>query len=165
MNDRTTRQIPKDALHWDSGDWIEWHRGVSNVDAQPTTATAHDKLARLTALKVSLLRAARIHYELTGAHLPVYDAIARTAAAIQFDLPYDRSDSSCPSEGAKIAFIPPHGPDNVVEIDLTTAFEALVVVRIKDNFSCEARMITRADLPKTEADTVKLRWQALPKRV
>lgn len=164
MNDHVTGQIPKDARHWDSGDWIEWHRRVSNVDAQPTTATAYDRLARLTALNVSLLRAARIHYELTSTHLPVYEAIAQTTAAIHFDLPFEGPDRRCPSGGTEILYIPPHGPNNIVEVDLSSPFEALIVVRIKDNFSCEARMVTRAELPETASDVFKLSWQAMPKR-
>ena len=163
MNERMIGHIPKDATHWDSGDWIEWHRGVSNADEPPTSAAAHDKLARLTALKVSLLRSARSYYDLTGEHLPVYNAIAHVHAAIHFDLDLERSDRVCPPEGTEILFIPPHGPTNIVEVDLDVPFAALVVVRIKDNFSCEARMIMRASLPKDASGTFKLRWKAMPK--
>lgn len=157
-------RIPEDAAHWDSGDWIEWHRQSQGLDDRPCIAAAEeDEMARLTALKVSLLRAAKTYYVLTGTHLPVYPAIARVHAAIEFDLPIDDTQEAGDS-GIRLMHLPPHGPDNVVQVDLSTPFNLLVVVRIKDNFNVEARMIRREELPQTDEPSVGVSWQSLPRR-
>ena len=156
-------RIPADAIHWDSGDWIEWHRAASNVDDRPCTAATADMQARLTALLVGLLRSANSYYETTGHHLAVYPVIAQLHAALTFDLPFEGPDRTCARTGVEILHIPPHGPGNRVRIDLSRPFTALIVVRIKDNFTCEARMIARNKLPQTSDDAYEISWQALPK--
>lgn len=159
-----TGRIPKDATLWDSGDWIEWHRGVSNVDAKPRPSAARDRQAELTALRVGMLESARQFYKLTGDHLPIYQAIAEVYAATIFEFPPQTAKNFRTHPDVQILHIPPHGPDNIVHVDLNEPFSMLVVVRIKDNFTCEARMITRGQLPEATSRTLKLRWQALPKR-
>lgn len=155
-------QIPEDAAHWDSGDWIEWHRTETGFDDRPCNAAAQDTMARMTALHVSLLRAAKAYYVLTGHHLPVYEQIAHVHAAIYCDVPLEGPDRDCAKTGVEIRVLPPHGPDNFVEVDLTKTFGSLVVVRVKDNFTCEARMIQRRHLPEKAQGSHKIRWQALP---
>lgn len=85
-------QIPEDAAHWDSGDWIEWHRTTTGLEDSPCSAAAQDELARLTALHVTLLRAAKAYFAMTGHHLPVYREIAHIHAAIHCDLPLEGPD-------------------------------------------------------------------------
>ena len=157
--------IPEDAAHWDSGDWIEWHRTPSGLDDRPCTAASPEPFARLTALHVSLLRSAKSYFVLTGDHLPVYQQIALVHAAVYCDVPLEGMGRSCEKTGVEILNLPPHGPDNVVTVDLSKAFATLIVVRIKDNFTCEARMIQRRALPETTDKAYKLRWQALPHKI
>jgi hypothetical protein len=151
-------KIPADATHWDGGDWINWHRRAESLDAECTDASQDDS-ARLTALHVSLLSAARGYYLLTGEHLPLYPTIARVHAALNFGVPLtpDMGESS-----VQVAYIPPHGPTNMVEIDLTAACTHVLVVRIKDNFSTEARMTARAALPDSAQEPFMISWSALP---
>lgn len=158
-------QIPEDAAHWDSGDWIEWHRTSTGLDARPCGAAAQDPTARLTALHVSLLRAAKAYFVLTGHDLPVYREIAHVHAAIYCDVPLEGPDRSCAETGVEILHMPPHEPDNFVEVDMSRTFASLIVVRIKDNFTCEARMIQRRALPEQAAGLHKIRWQALPHKL
>ncbi len=156
-------KIPADAKHWDSGDWIEWHRKTTGLDDRPCDAAAEDdRLARLTSLHVSLLRSAKAYYYLTDHHLPVYAQIAQVHAAIHCDLPMEGPDRTCAQTRVELLHLPPHGPDNIVEVDLTRSFVTLIVVRIKDNFTCDARMIQRSGLPDTDDVAYKLRWQELP---
>ncbi|MEM1073983.1 MAG: hypothetical protein AAF665_00910 [Pseudomonadota bacterium] len=157
------KEVPADAAHWDSGDWIEWHRTATGVDDRPcAAAAAQDGLARLTALHVNLLRAARSYYTLTRSHLPVYDAIAQVHAAIYCDLPFEGSERNVDATGVEILHIPPHGPSNTVTVDLTKVFQTLIVVRIKDNFTTEARMIPREAMPDASEMTFTLSWPCLP---
>ncbi|MEE4187942.1 MAG: hypothetical protein V2I76_05775 [Roseobacter sp.] len=158
-------QIPEDAAHWDSGDWIEWHRSSTGVDKNDTPEAAVEPLARLAALHVNLTRAARGYYELTGHHLPVYQQIAYTHAAIHCDLPLEGPDRVCRSTGVEILWIEPHGPGNTVDVDLTRPFATLIVVRIRDNFKSEARMIQRAALPESYDGHYPLSWKALPHKL
>ena len=156
-------QIPEDAIHWDSGDWIAWHRTSAGLDKRPCGAAAEDDpLARLTALLVSLLRAAKTYFVVTGHHLPLYPSIAEVYAAINFGLQLggDPKDQN----GVKLMHIPPHGPTNTVEVDLAEGFEMLVIVRIKDNFEVEARSILRNKLPGRSKGLCKVSWQNLPRR-
>lgn len=154
-------QIPEDATHWDSGDWIEWHRSSSGLDDRPCVSATQDPVARLTALHVSLLRAAKAHYQMTGEHLPVYQAIAQTHAAIHFDLPYEGAARTCEATGIEILHLPPHGPSNLVNVDLSRPFELLIVVRIKDNFTAEARSMRRSLLPEKSDGPYALTWRAM----
>ncbi|WP_436399492.1 hypothetical protein [Roseobacter sp. S98] len=150
--------IPADAAHWDTGDWIEWHRTADSVQAAPCSATS-DNEARLMALEVSLLRCARVHYHLTGEHLPVYDAIARVHAALNYNVPLDGTRAS----DVLTLVLPPMGPDNVVSVDLNHTFSTLVVVRIRDNFTSDSRMCLRRNLrTPAGATTLDLSWAALP---
>lgn len=148
-------QIPQDAAHWDSGDWIEWHRHAENTEAAPEAA--EDTSARLTALEVSLLRAARVYFEMTGNHLPVYDTIARVHAALHFG----PCLSEQPCTDTQLAILPPRGPDNIVTVDADGAFTRLLFVRIKDNFTVESRAIAKSDLPAAKNGKITLRWSAL----
>lgn len=158
-------QIPEDAAHWDSGDWIEWHRTETGFDDRPCNAATQDPMARLTALHVSLLRAAKAYHVLTGHHLPVYKQIAHVHAAIYCDVPLEGPDRDCTATGVEVLYLEPHGPDNFVEIDMSKKFASAIVVRIKDNFTCEARMIHRRNLPEKADGMHKIRWQALPHRL
>ncbi|WP_300031433.1 hypothetical protein [uncultured Roseobacter sp.] len=152
--------IPADAAHWDTGDWIEWHRTPDSVVQAPCSA-ASDTGARLMALEVSLLRSARVHFHLTGDHLPVYEAIARVHAALHYDVPLDRSRA----QDVLTLVLPPMGPGNTVTVDLSHAFRSLLVVRIRDNFTTESRMCPRAEL-RTGGSTKSARvsWASLPDR-
>lgn len=159
-------QIPEDATHWDSGDWIEWHRSAPGLDDRPCSSAAQeDPLAKLAALHVSLVRAAKAHFQLTGEHLPVYHAIAHTHAAINFDLPYEGAGRTCAATGVEVVFIPPHGPTNIVEIDMSRPFKMVIAVRIKDNFTVEARSMRRSMLPTREEGILELNWQSMPQQL
>lgn len=156
-------QIPDDATHWDSGDWIDYHRTLTGLDdSDCAAATSEEPLARLTALHVSLLRSAKAYFQMTGHHLPVYRELAQSYAAIHCDLPFEGPDRDCETSGVEVLHLPPHAPDNIVHVDLTRAFATLIVVRIKDNFTCEARMIQRSRLPETHDGLYPIRWLALP---
>ncbi|WP_298842262.1 hypothetical protein [uncultured Roseobacter sp.] len=150
--------IPADAAHWDSGDWIEWHRTAESVQAAPCSA-AGDTEARLMALEVSLLRCARVYFHMTQEHLPVYDAIGRVHGALNFDVPLDGSRG----ENVLTVVLPPMGPDNVVTVDLSHPFDALLVVRIRDNFTSDGRICARSALKVSPgAGTLEVSWAALP---
>lgn len=153
-------KIPADAAHWDSGDWIAWHRKAEDLELAPCISPAEDDSARLTALHVSLLRAARAYHTLTGHHLPLYDAIAQVHAALHFGLPLN-PDATRPAP-VQIVHIPPHGPTNMAVIDLTLPCSHVLVVRIRDNFAVDARMIARKALPDQAEAPFEIRWTDLP---
>lgn len=153
-------KIPDDAKHWDTGDWIAWHRSSEDSHNVQCISPSEDGSARLTALLVSLLRAARIHFALTGMHLPVFDVIARTHGALHFGL--DLRPNSHADTSMQIVHIPPHGPTNRVRVDLDQPCTQILVVRIKDNFSVEARMIARAHLPDRSDNPFDISWNDLP---
>lgn len=155
-------QIPEDATHWDSGDWIEWHRTPLGVDDSPCGAAAQDPVARLTALRISLLQAAKGFFELTGHHLPVYREIAHVHAALFCDLPFEGPDRTCAETGVEVAVIPPFSASDHIEVDLSEPFVTLIVVKIADNFTSQARMISRADLAKSKDGPYSVAWQSLP---
>ena len=156
-------RIPDDAKHWDSGDWIDWHRTAVGVDDRPCAAATADPAARLTALHVSLLRAAKVYYEMTGLHLPIYDAIARVYAALHFDIPLEGPQNDSTPAELEVVHIAPHGPGNTVTVDMSRPFKAVLVVRIGDNFNTEARIIARKALPQRDSGTHSLSWQSLPR--
>ncbi|MGA9412730.1 MAG: hypothetical protein WBV78_20105 [Roseobacter sp.] len=158
-------QIPQDAIHWDSGDWIEWHRSTTGLDDRPCTAAAQDTLARLTALHVSLLRAASGYFRMTGHHLPVYREIAHTYVAIHCDLPFEGPLRSCADTGIEIMWLEPHAADSIVHVDLTLPFNTLIVVRINDNFKPKAAMIQRGALPDSYDGLYPLSWRAIPHKL
>ncbi|MEM9639056.1 MAG: hypothetical protein AAGA94_15505 [Pseudomonadota bacterium] len=155
--------IPADATHWDSGDWIDWHRKATPPGDTPCHAPSEDPTARLHTLHTRLLQCARAHFELTGSHLPVYDAVAHIHAAIAFDLPVSGPLTCDGAEGpVQLITIAPHGPHDIVSVDLTRPFCCLVVVRIKDNFTSEARMMPRGALPDGGESSLEMRWRDLP---
>lgn len=153
-------KIPDDAIHWDSGDWIEWHRSTEEASDMRCISPSDDGTARLTALLVNLLRAARIHFMITSRHLPVYDAIARTHGALHFGLPL--LPNGHPDSSVQIVHLPPHGPTNRVRVDLAQPCQQILVVRIKDNFTIEARMIARNRLPDSTDTPFDIGWSDLP---
>ncbi|WP_299782780.1 hypothetical protein [uncultured Roseobacter sp.] len=155
--------IPADATHWDSGDWIDWHRKGTPPHGDTCTAPSDDPAARLHTLYMRLLQSARAYFELTGEHLPIYEGIARLHVAIAFDLP-TRGPVRCHDDckPAQLITIAPHGPHDVVSVDMSLPFCCLIVVRIKDNFTSEARMVPADALPDSAGDTVQLRWRDLP---
>lgn len=154
-------KIPEDAIHWNSGDWIEWHRSAEGLDERPcSAATDEDPLARLTALQVSLLRAAKTYYVLTGDHLPIYPAMAEVNAAIHFEAPLTAVARQ--EAGVKLLHLPPHRPQSAVEVDLADEFDLLIVVRIRDNFAVEARAMPRSALPNRCNGSFKMSWKSMP---
>lgn len=159
-------QIPEDATHWDSGDWIEWHRSLTGLDDRPCAdAAPEEPLARLTALHVSLLRAAKAYFQMTGCHLPVYQQLAQTHVAIYCDMPFEGPERTCADTGVEILHLPPFSANDIVNVDLTAPFLTLFVVRIKNNFTTEARMIQRAGLPDDYEGPYPLCWKALPHKL
>ncbi|MEP2642006.1 hypothetical protein [Roseobacter sp.] len=157
--------IPADATHWDSGDWIEWHRtsAVSEQRVGFYTAPSDDPIARLHALHTRLLHSARGYLDLTGQHLPIYDEIARVHAAIALDLPAtDPLLAADAPEGVQVIALPPYATNNIVHINLVRPFCCLIVVRIKTNFTSEARMVARKQLPPSSDTVLEMRWTDLP---
>jgi len=153
--------IPADAMHWDSGDWITWHRHAVTVPELPCAAVG-DSNAKLTLLQVSLLRAARNHFELTGTHLPIYDQIARVHAALQFGVPLT-GGSAIQVSGVHIATLTPESDPLSVEIDMGMPFTSVLVVRIDCHFRASARMITRRTMGDKAEGFKTLQWRALPR--
>lgn len=161
----TLEKIPEDAAHWDSGDWIEWHRLSSGGSMTEPHSVGAEPTAQLAALHVNLLRAAKSYTALTGEHLPVYEQIASIYAAIYCDLPLEGPDRTCTETGVEVLCLGPDAPNTVVEVDMTRKFQTLIVVRIKDDFTAEARMIQRAALPHDCDGPFSIRWHALPFRM
>ncbi|MBW4707854.1 hypothetical protein KX928_08660 [Roseobacter sp. YSTF-M11] len=155
--------IPADAIHWDSGDWIEWHRTAAPPENPPCSAPSEDPQARLHTLRTRLLQCARAYFEMSGQHLPVYDSIAKVHAALAFDLPLDQNTcANTDGTPPQLIVIAPHGPTDVVSVDLSKAFCCLIVVRIRDNFKVEGRMMPRATLPDRTEGQIDLHWRDLP---
>jgi len=158
--------IPEGATHWDSGDWIEWHRTETGLDERPCIIAVNEEpMARLAALHLNLSRAAKAHFQLTGHHLPVYGELARAYAAVSCDLPLEGPDRCCTTTGVEIRHLAPHCADDLVHVDLTKDFATLIVVRINDNFICEARMIPRKMLPENHEGSYPVSWQSLPHKL
>lgn len=153
-------KIPSDATYWDSGDWINWHRRTEAFEDAPCISPAQDDSARTTALHVSLLRAAKGYHMLTGEHLPVYDAIARVHAALHFGCPL--KPTTAQAEQVQILVIAPHGPSNLVSVDLAHPCRHVLVVRIGDSFAVEGRMLARSTLPDTREGSAEISWSDLP---
>ncbi|WP_299670782.1 hypothetical protein [uncultured Roseobacter sp.] len=155
--------IPADATHWDSGDWIDWHRQPVPGPA-PCSAPSEDPRARLYTLHMRMLQCARAYFEMTGLHLPIYDGIARLQAAIAFDLPTtDPVLGESDLDPAQIIALPPHVGHEIVTVDLSIPFSSLIVVRIKDDFTSDARMLPRWRLPDRTEGTVEVSWRGMPK--
>lgn len=154
--------IPADATHWDSGDWIDWHRKTAPATPIPCAAPSDDPVARLHTLHMRMLQCARAYFELSGQHLPIYDAIARIHAAVAFDLPTKPPAATDPTPTAQIIAIPPHRAHDIVTVDFSAPFSCLVVVRIDDEFASEAKMVPRSALPDRNGGTLEVRWRDLP---
>jgi hypothetical protein len=154
-------QIPADAAHWDSGDWIEWHRGGPKLPDLPCAAKK-DTDAKLAQLQVSLTRAARSFFELTGTHLGIYEQMARVHAARHFGIPLDCEDM-LEETGVLLLTLRPFSRTQSVAVDLALPFSSVLVVRIDTHFRTEARMITRRRLGGGTEGTKSLKWRALPR--
>ncbi|MGZ2258367.1 hypothetical protein [Roseobacter sp. A03A-229] len=158
--------IPADAAHWDSGDWIDWHRTATPPaqGAAPCSAPSSDPRARLHTLHTRMLQCARAYFEMTGLHLPIYDGIARIEAALAFDLPTtDPVLGEGDLDAAQIIVLPPHVGHEIVTVDLARPFCCLIVVRIKEDFTSDARMMPRKRLPDRQDGTVEVSWRDMPK--
>lgn len=157
-------EIPADAAHWDSGDWINWHRNAAPVSGDaPPASPSEDPRARLHMLHTRMLQCARVYFETTGHHLPIYDGIARIHAALAFDLPApDPVAGDVDSGAAQIIVIPPQSGHDVVQVALSEPFCCLIVVRIAGDFTSAARMMPRKRLPDRAGGTVEIRWRDLP---
>jgi hypothetical protein len=154
-------QIPADATHWDSGDWIEWHRTGRTPPDLPCAAK-EDTDARLALLQMSLARAARGYFELTGGHLGIYEQMARVHAARHFGIPLACEDV-LDETGVLLLILGPFSRTQSVTVDLALPFSSLLVVRIDPQFQTEARMITRRRLGEGNRGTKTLKWRELPR--
>ena len=119
---------------------------------------------RLMALQLRLRRAARAYFDLTGAHLPICRQIAQVHAALHCDVPFSLGGQSCTASGVEILCLPPDAQDTAVLVDLSKPFATLIVVRIHEDFSCEARMIPRRALPPAAEGRHRVPWESLPHR-
>lgn len=120
--------------------------------------------ARLMALQLRLRRAARAYFDLTGTHLPICRQIAQVHAALHCDVPFGPGGQGCETSGVEVLCLPPDARDAVVHVDLSKPFATLIVVRIHEDFSCEARMIPRQSLPPAAAGRHRVHWLSLPHR-
>lgn len=155
--------IPLDAIHWDSGDWIEWHRHEKQPANASCMAPSEDPRARLFTLRTRMLQSARAYFDLTREHLCIYDQIGQIHAGLTFDLPWDgTSPIGTVSKDAQIITLPPDGDLGRIQVDMTRPFEVLIVVRIPQNFTPEARIMPRTALPDQQIGTFELHWSDMP---
>ncbi|MCV3273919.1 hypothetical protein [Roseobacter sinensis] len=158
--------IPADATHWDSGDWIDWHRKAAAPvrEVAPCAAASADPRARLHTLHTRMLQCARSYFEMTGLHLPIYDGIARIEAALAFDLPTtDPVLGEGDLDAAQIIALPPYAGHEIVTVDLSQPFCCVIAVRIKPDFTSDARMMPRKRLPDQTEGSVEISWRDMPK--
>ncbi|MFK7879113.1 hypothetical protein [Roseobacter sp.] len=155
-------KIPSDAIHWDSGDWIDWHRNALHPTTPPCAAPSEDPRARLHTLHMRMLQSARAYFELTGEHLPIYEGIAKIHASLELDLPSKINSEDDTANNVLVVTLPPNRPSDIVTIDLSEPFGSLIVVRITQSFTAECRIMARTALPDRRDGKYDIHWRDLP---
>ena len=155
--------IPPDATLWDSGDWIEFHRRTESKVADLPYASEVDPSARVRSAFRALIQTARLYFQVSGRHLPVFDAIAELHGAVAYDLPLPGAATTRDKgRRAVIKCLPPDDTADYVSVDLTQPFDVLVVVKISNNLIIESRILARDKLPAATSKPHVLRWNKLP---
>jgi hypothetical protein len=117
-------------------------------------------MAKALSVYEALLHAARSFRKLTGQHLGIDHAIAGIHCCIHHGL----MPASAPTAGDAqtiVRHISPDAESDTVSIDLSDAFERVVIVRISSDFRVESRVIHRNELPNISLAQHQLDWHSL----
>ncbi|MDW4497476.1 hypothetical protein R5H30_05745 [Sulfitobacter sp. D35] len=151
-------EIPTDAVHWDSGDWIDWYRRQGTAEPGEI-APEVDPDARVRLAYRALLQTAKLYHEATGRHLPVYEALAELHGVVAHGLSLDRDRQDTT---LRIACIAPYAEPRLLRIDFAQEFDRLLAVSIAPDFGIESRLIERHQLHGCIKGVARLKWSELP---
>lgn len=137
---------------WDDGEWVHW----DHINGQIHEMDEANLLQRLIAI-------AREYFEFTDRHLPIYGEIGELYAQRRFGIERHRpcaegSDGRIGDTFVEIKTITPAKRSDTVQVKRSGHFGALVIVRIDEDFRCDARLIPRASLPKGHGNVIDVRW-------
>ncbi len=136
---------------WDDGEWISWdyindHLADLELQAQYPHATRDAAL-----LFESLIEHAAAYSALTGRFLEIWGELGELYVETRFGLrrhPAYREGSDGTLDGAEteVKTLSPLRRSDCARVKNTNGFECLVVVKISEDFSFEARRFTRGAL-------------------
>ena len=162
---------PSDGI-WDDGEWISWeyinHHLVDEdddcgVDGDCPVESPSPSTLQLWELLGELVESARTYIEVTGRHLPIYGELGELYGEIKYGIKRHKpnaegSDGRMGNDFVEIKTISPHKTNDTVTVKRAGNFNKLLIVKISESFTFEAKMIDRKSLRKGDGKYAKATW-------
>ncbi|GAB1487968.1 hypothetical protein MASR2M8_04110 [Opitutaceae bacterium] len=163
---------------WDDGEWVSWeeisryideplpgpadNRGEASEESRKTVKELLEELELLISEAEELI-------SLGTQHLVNFGEMGELYAEIRYGLKRHRkyaqgSDGRIGNDFVEVKTITPWKSKDRVSVRRQGHFNKLVVVKIDEHFSFDARMVSRAKLPKgSGGKNAKISWSSMPK--
>lgn len=148
----------------DDGEWISWDWINGEIYQQELAQTYPEAEPELVEVFEQLVEAATDYKALTGRYLQIWGELGELYAEIKFGVKLHRphtagSDGKLGNDFVEIKTISPENAKSKIYVKRAGNFSKLLVVRISDNFTFEARMIERRELGKGKGRLARFSWR------
>lgn len=150
---------------WDDGDWISWDY-IADLQEDFELREAFPKSStHLSRAFKDLVAVAEEYHSLTGRYLQIWGELGEFYAEIKYGIQRHKphvpgSDGRMGNDFVEVKTISPEKGDAEIIVKRSGNFSKLVIVRIRSDWSFDARMIDRKDLGKSDAKFARVKWTA-----
>jgi len=160
----TDREYPEfsDGV-WDDGEWISWDWINDQISRQERAEKYPDAEPEVVEVFERLVEVAVDYKGATGKYLQIWGELGELYAEVRFGLKRHRahtqgSDGKLGDDFVEVKTISPEKTGSKVHVKRAGNFNKLLVVKIGEDFSFEAKMIDRRALGKGKGKVARVSW-------
>lgn len=161
----TGREYPEfsDGI-WDDGEWLSWDWINEQIYRQELTEKYPDADSEVVEIFERLVEVASDYKVATGKYLQIWGELGELYAEVRFGLKRHRahtqgSDGKLGNDFVEVKTISPEKTASKVHVKRAGNFNKLLVVKIAEDFSFDAKMIDRRDLGKGKGKLARVSWE------
>lgn len=152
---------------WDEGEWISWefiNLQLEEPDQLESEDSCKESDRRL--LFGRLLATAKDYYDITGRHLQIFGELGEMYAETEYGLKRNRpgapgADGRIGNEHVEVKTIGPTKTKQSVSVKRAGNWSRLIVVKISEDYSIQARILRRSDLKRGATGQAKVSWGSM----
>ncbi len=148
---------------WDDGEWISWEWIDSQRYAQEIQEEYPHASLQVIQVFEDLTQAAQTYHQCTGRYLQIWGELGELYAEIKFGLKRHQpgtqgSDGRLGNDWVEVKTISPEKSRTTASVKRAGNFNKLLIVRIDQDFSFQAKMIDRKLIKKGNGKGAKIKW-------
>ncbi|HZY17524.1 MAG TPA: hypothetical protein VFE82_03535 [Ramlibacter sp.] len=148
---------------WDDGEWLSWDWINEQIYRQELAQKYPEADPEVIEVFERLVEVALDYKMVTGKYLQIWGELGELYAEVKFGLKRHRahtqgSDGTLGNDFVEVKTISPEKTAPKVHVKRAGNFSKLLVVRISEDFSFDAKMIDRRDLGKGKGKLARVSW-------